>query len=208
MRTEKSIRGHIETVRKQKVIAAAKLFFKLKAYVSHEIRDIRKESSGKEWLVNYYFHSKQKVMEKVIVQNTLLLFNTLAPVLNDSEKTVIQKIEYIVLVYIDLLLEKPDYAIYILNELLSQSTKIDIIAIKREYLLNSHFMMQVLELKKKRNNNFNPIQMILNLIGMVLLPLASVDSYAKSASKENRQFTVLIEQRKKMLPLWTSAIVQ
>lgn len=208
MKAEKTIRNHIEEIRQQKIIAASKFFFKQKTYVSHKVWDVRKENDGSALLTNYYFNNKQKVLQKVIVQNTIMLFNVLAPVLNSREKTVIQKIEFIVLAYIDLLLEKPDFAAFILNELLSDSSKIDVIAIKREYLLNSHFMLQILELKKESKNKFNPVQQILNLIGMILLPLASVKRFANSEITENRRYLVLLEERKKMLPLWTSCMFQ
>lgn len=208
MKAEKTIRNHIEEIRQQKILAASKFFFKQKNYVSHKVWDVRKENDGSVLLTNYYFNNKQKVLQKVIVQNTIMLFNVLAPVLNSREKTVIQKIEFIVLAYIDLLLEKPDFAAFILNELLSDSSKIDVIAIKREYLLNSHFMLQILELKKESKNKFNPVQQILNLIGMILLPLASVRRFANSEITENRRYLVLLEERKKMLPLWTSCMFQ
>ena len=208
MKAEKTIRNHIEEIRQQKIIAASRFFFKQKNYASHKVWDVRKENDGSSFLTNYYFNNKQKVLQKVIVQNTIMLFNVLAPVLNSREKTVIQKIEFIVLAYIDLLLEKPDFAAFILNELLSDSSKIDVIAIKREYLLNSHFMMQILELKKESKNKFNPVQQILNLIGMILLPLASVRRFANSEITENRRYLVLLEERKKMLPLWTSCMFQ
>lgn len=208
MKAEKTIRNHIEEIRQQKIIAASRFFFKQKNYASHKVWDVRKENDGSSFLTNYYFNNKQKVLQKVIVQNTIMLFNVLAPVLNSREKTVIQKIEFIVLAYIDLLLEKPDFAAFILNELLSDSSKIDVIAIKREYLLNSHFMMQILELKKESKNKFNPVQQILNLIGMILLPLATVKRFANSEITENRRYLVLLEERKKMLPLWTSCMFQ
>ncbi|STO18972.1 transcriptional repressor BetI [Flavobacterium hibernum] len=208
MKAEKTIRNHIEEIRQQKIIAASRFFFKQKNYASHKVWDVRKENDGSALLTNYYFNNKQKVLQKVIVQNTIMLFNVLAPVLNSREKTVIQKIEFIVLAYIDLLLEKPDFAAFILNELLSDSSKIDVIAIKREYLLNSYFMMQILELKKESKNKFNPVQQILNLIGMILLPLATVKRFANSEITENRRYLVLLEERKKMLPLWTSCMFQ
>lgn len=208
MKAEKNIRNHIEEVRQQKVIAAAKFFFKQKDYSTYKIWDVRPVDDSNLSVVNYYFHNKERIFNKLIYQNTIALFNILQPILSDREKTAIEKFEFIVLEYINLLLEKPDFAIFLLNELLSESTKIDVIVIKKEQLLNSYFLIQLLELKKSRLNNFNPVQMLLNLIGMILLPIVSTDFYSKSTVIINKQFTEMIDERKRLLPLWISSMFQ
>lgn len=110
--------------------------------------------------------------------------------------------------YINLLLEKPDFAIFLLNELLSESSKIDVIVIRKEQLCNSYFQTQLLELKKSRLNNFNPVQLLLNLIGMILLPIVSTELNSHSAIIVNRQFNNMICERKKLVPLWISSMVE
>lgn len=204
----KTIRNHIEEVRQHKVIAAVQFFFKQKDYSTFKIWDFRQENDSNLSIVNYYFHDKERIFNKLICQNTIALFNTLQPVLSDREKTAVEKFEFIVLEYINLLLEKPDFAIFLLNELLSESNKIDVIVIKKEKLLNSYFLIQLLELKKSRLNKFNPVQMLLNLIGMILLRIVSTDFYTKSTVIINKQFTEMIDERKKLLPLWISSMVQ
>ncbi|PBJ07991.1 TetR/AcrR family transcriptional regulator [Flavobacterium sp. ACN6] len=208
MKAEKTIRTYMEETRQQKIIAAAKFFFTLKDYSSYKTWDISSYNETNPSLVNYYFHNKTRIFNKVIFQNVMVLFNTLHEVLDDRKKTAVEKIEFLVLEYTHLLLEKPDFAIFLLNEIVSESDKIDVLVIMKEKLFNSCFQLQLLELRKSRLNNFNPGQMLLNLIGMVLLPIVSTAFHSHSAVVVNRQFYTMIGERKKLLPLWISSMVQ
>lgn len=208
MKAEKTIRNQIEETRQQKIIAAAKFFFTQKAYSTYRTWDVREYNDNNPSLVNYYFHNKERIFNKIIFQNVIVLFNTLNPVMDDMKKTAAEKIEFLVLEYINLLLEKPDFAIFLLNELLSESDKIDVIMIIKEKLFNSYFQTQLLELKKSRLNNFNPVQLLLNLIGMILLPLASTELHSHFALIAERRLYEMIFERKKLLPLWISSMVE
>lgn len=208
MKAEKTIRNQIEETRQQKIIAAAKFFFTLKAYNTNKTWDVRQYNDNNTSLANYYFHNKERIFNEVIFRNMILIFNTLDPVLNDRKKTAAEKIEFLVLESSNLFLEKPDFAIFLLNELLSDSDKIDVIMIIKEKLINSYFQTQLLELRKSRLNNFNPVQVLLNLIGMILLPLASTELHSHSALIANRRLYEMIFERKKLLPLWISSMVE
>ena len=196
---ERKIRNQIENIKCQKIINAVHFFFKQDDVYTAKVWNISQENSTTISLINYYYGNKKLIFNEIIVYNTRIFFKKLGSVLNDRKTNTDQKIEFVVLQYVDLILHKPDFAVFIIYELLSDSVKEDIISLKQEFILNSYFMEQISELKKYKANSSILILTIVNLIRMMLLPLV----YNENSGLQF--FKILIEERKKLLPLWISS---
>lgn len=92
MKADKTIKNQIEETRQQKIIATAKFFFTQKAYSTYKTWDVQQYNDNNPSLVNYYFHNKERMFNKVIFRNVMILFNTLNPVLNDRKRQLPKKL--------------------------------------------------------------------------------------------------------------------
>jgi AcrR family transcriptional regulator len=92
----------------EKIKEAAKKVFTQKGYFATRTRDIAEEAGLNLALLNYYFRSKEKLFEIVMLEKVQKFFGVLLPVLNNPATTLEEKIESIPDKYIDLILENPD----------------------------------------------------------------------------------------------------
>lgn len=207
MRIKKENNKVMDASRQEKIICAARFFFTQKGYSATKLRDIAKKADSNLALVNYYFHSKQELFKLIASENIDTLFDKIEPALNDPATTVLQKIEFLTGHYIDLFMERPDFALFIINEFVVGSGTIHEGLLQRKLLINSVFVRQLLELEFRQKSNLNPIHLLLNLIGMLLLPLVMRESFHFSCSMSPNEFYRHMEERKKLLPLWISAMI-
>lgn len=190
----------------EKILAAAKKIFTQKGYEATKVRDIAAEADINLSLVNYYFRSKEKLFEHIMTENVNNLFEKVGPILNDEQATLIEKLQLIASHYIDLLLENPDFPRFIVNEVLSGSNKIPAIASRRELFRQSHFAKQVLSLQAEGKIKFHPVQLIMNVMGMIIFPFLGRNLFAHiGISKED--FRNLMEERKQLIPSWIELIM-
>lgn len=206
MKIEKKTIKSNDSSTPEKIISAARLFFTQKGYSDKKLRDIAKEADSNLVLMNYYFHSKQKLFKLIAEENVDTLLDKIEPALNDPGTTVMEKIEFLARHYIDLFMERPDFALFIINEFVSGTLRIQESLLQRKVLLNSVFVRQLAELEFRQKSNLNPIHLIVNLIGMLLLPLVMRDSFHFSVMSPD-EFYSHMEERKKLLPLWISAMI-
>lgn len=188
--------------REQKIIMAAGFFFRHKNFVSPKNLSTNRGEITDTAILNYY--SQCRSINELCTSNTALFFVELALKINDPLTSLEQKIETIVLQYIDLLFENPDFAMAVLHELLSENKSDKTKNARIQFVLNSLFMKQLFELKNKKI--IKPISLLMNLVGMVLLPLTiKNDGFDYDSNLNNTQLKNLIEEQKKFLPIWISA---
>src|ERR1700712_323657 len=92
----------------EKIKEAARNIFTRKGYSATRTRDIAEEAGLNLALLNYYFRSKEKLFEIVMLEKMQKYFGVLAPVLNDASTSLENKVETIASKYIDLVIENPD----------------------------------------------------------------------------------------------------
>src|SRR6187402_682594 len=92
-----------DTSTEEKIKNAARTVFHKKGYAATRTRDIAEESGINLALLNYYFRSKEKLFELVMMEKLQKLFGSLAPVLNDTSLDIEAKITLIANNYIDML---------------------------------------------------------------------------------------------------------
>lgn len=190
----------------QKILVVAKRIFTQKGYEATKVRDIAAEADINLSLVNYYFRSKEKLFEHIMVENVNNLFEKVGPVLNNEQLTLNEKISFIAKHYIDLLLENPDFPKFIVNEVLSGSNKIPAISARRELIQQSHFAKQIFNLQMEGKIKFHPLQIMMNLTGMIVFPFLGQKLFG-NIGVNPAGFREMMEARKQLIPIWVEAII-
>jgi AcrR family transcriptional regulator len=196
-----------DTSTEEKIKEAARVVFTQKGYAATKVRDIAAEADINLSLVNYYFRSKERLFELIMLENVQKLFAKIEPVINNETTTILEKIEAIVNHYIDLLLENLDFPIFVVNEIMSGANKIPALASRRETVLNSHLAKQILELKLQGKIDFHPVQLIMNVTGMIIFPFFGRPLFIKTGTLDAQEFRQIMEERKKLIPIWMKQIM-
>src|SRR5580698_3307924 len=103
----------------EKIKAAARKIFTKKGYAATRTRDIAEQAGLNLALLNYYFRSKEKLFEIVMIEKVQQLLAFMSPVLNNPDTSLHEKIDLITPSYIDMLLKNPDLPMFVLSEIKS-----------------------------------------------------------------------------------------
>lgn len=201
MIAQNTIRGQIQVIRRQKIITAVHLFFRYKDFSGNEKRDLIEQQTNVLSGINYYFEKENWVFRERARHNSTLFFAGVLQALNNSESTAEQTLEQLVVKYVELLFEKPDFAAYLITTTSSVTSKTDLRP------SSSHNGLEFLVISKTRAlYSCNPLPVIISLIGMLLLPLAMISLAENDPFLDFHEFEDLIQERKKLLPLWIGSV--
>src|SRR5580658_9522093 len=108
----------------QRIKEAATKLFTHKGFAATRTRDIADEAGINLALLNYYFRSKQKLFDLVMMENFQQFIKGITVNFLDETMTFDQRIERIVAAYVDMLTRLPDLPMFILNEIRGNPSKI------------------------------------------------------------------------------------
>jgi len=187
----------------QKIKEAARKVFTQKGYAATRTRDIAGEAGINLALLNYYFRSKEKLFEEIILERIQQLFGTLVPILIDESTSLETKIDRLVSHYIDMLLEHPDLPIFVLSELREHPDRIQRKIPIATFLEQTNFFLQI----RERKPDINPIHFMLNILGMTVFPFATKPIFGSMESVQKTGFDNMMEERRKLIPSWVRAML-
>ena len=121
-----------------KIKAAARKLFTQQGFSAVKTRDIANEAGINLALLNYYFRSKEKLFEIVMLENLGHFFQGVAIIVNDEKTSFRQKIEILVDFYITRLIANPDVPLFVLNEARNNPKKLPL----QFNLMDSYFIKQ------------------------------------------------------------------
>jgi len=198
-----------DTSTEERIKGAAKKIFLKKGYAATRTRDIAEEAGLNLALLNYYFRSKEKLFDIIMLENLQHFIDGIREILNDKETTIEQKIGTIVSNYIDLLIQQPDLPLFVLHELRTNPKEL-ISKIDREKFINrSYFMQQVREgIKEGKIAAVNPLHFLMNIIGLTIFPFVASPILQNIGGLKQQDFNVLMEERKKLIPVWIKAMMK
>ena len=176
---------------------AARKVFTEKGYAAARTRDIAEESGINLALLNYYFRSKEKLFELVMLERVNKLFGTLIPILIDEKTELEEKLDRIASSYIDLLTEHPDLPIFVLSEIRRRPEKFAQLVNAQERVTKSVFMRQLAE----RKIDINPFHILINLLGITVFPFVAKPVLTRFMGNED-DFNNMMQQRKELIPTW------
>ena len=188
----------------EKFKEAARIVFTQKGYAATRTRDIAEQAGLNLALLNYYFRSKEKLFEIVMIEKVMQLFSLIAPALNDPATSLEEKIELIAASYIDMLLKNPDLPLFVLSEIRGNPERFGKMIQLNGHVLQSHFVQQLGE--KKRD--IDPLQFFLNFLGMMIFPFVAKPVFMAAGPVSEDTYVELMEQRKTLIPRWMKMMLE
>ncbi|GAL83191.1 transcriptional regulator, TetR family [Sporocytophaga myxococcoides] len=183
--------------------AAIKVFTQ-KGYAATRTRDIAKEAGLNLALLNYYFRSKEKLFEIIMMEKLQQLFEIIIPLANDPSTSLDKKLTAIASEYIDMLSVNENLPLFILHEIRSNPERFVSKMQVTKIFSDSVMIKQI----RERRSDINPIHFVINILGMVVFPFIAKPILFSSGQVDDKAFGVLINERKKLIPLWVKAILK
>ncbi|MEO8769479.1 MAG: TetR/AcrR family transcriptional regulator [Ferruginibacter sp.] len=187
----------------EKIKAAATTVFMQKGYAATRTRDIAEAAEINLALLNYYFRSKEKLFEIVMLEKVQKLFGLIIPIVTDETMDLEKKIELITANYIDMLVENQDLPIFVLSEIKNHPEKFANRIQAGSLLSNSSFVKQLHE----KVPHVNPIQFLMSVIGMIIFPFVGKPIFQTATGADSTMFNGMMEERKKLIPIWVKAMM-
>ncbi|WP_160714233.1 TetR/AcrR family transcriptional regulator [Chitinophaga solisilvae] len=186
----------------ERILAAARTVFTKKGYAGTKVRDIAAEADINLSLVNYYFRSKEKLFQVIMQETVQQLIGDVSRIFDKEETSLEEKVGALADHYVNLLLKNPDFPLFLVNEILSGNDIFSSHA-KKETLFQSHFFKQIGALKV----NYNPVHIIMNTFGMLVLPFLARPILQNNGIVKPAEFKALMEERKKLIPVWIKGMI-
>jgi AcrR family transcriptional regulator len=200
-------KNSIDATTEEKIKEAARVVFTSKGYAATKVRDIAAEAGINVSLLNYYFRSKEKLFQLIMAETLQKLFEKIKPVINDGSATVTEMIEGIVDHYLELLLENPELPFFVVNELMSGSNKLPMMTDNGKMFLESQFAKKLTGIRSDGKIPFHPVNIMMNLLGLIVFPFLTRPLFLGTGILKEEEFRKIIEERKKLIPLWIVSII-
>lgn len=192
----------------ERIKAAARKVFHQKGYAGTRTRDIAEEAGINHAMVNYYFRSKEKLFQIVMIETMTYFFQGISAILNKETTSLEQKIEQVVAKYIDLLLEEPELPTFVFNEVRTNPEPFIENSPIYKALQNSVLARQYAEaVARGEVSEPNLLQMVLNVISLVIFPFITQPILIVLNKMDNEQYKTLMLERKKLIPQWIKAML-
>ena len=200
---KKKAKPEVDSSTEEKIKNAARIIFHKKGFAATRTRDIAEEAGINLALLNYYFRSKEKLFDIIMLESMQNFLKSMAALFNAEQNTFDEKVESFVSNYLDFLTEQPDLPLFVLSELRSNPSgfisKIDI----KQMLMKSHFIKQFQEeVKKGKIAPMYPLHFLMNMVGMILFPFIGRPILSHLGDLKEQDFMELMQQRKKLIPQW------
>ena len=192
----------------ERIKAAARKVFHQKGFAGTRTRDIAEEAGINHAMLNYYFRSKEKLFEMVMMETMAQFFKGVNLMLNDESTSLNEKIDLIVSNYVDLLLKEPELPTFILNEVRPNPQAFVEQNPIKEALTHSVLTRQYAEaVARGEITEPNLMQAILNVIGLVIFPFIAKPILTSIINIPEEQYKALMLQRKTLIPQWIKIIL-
>lgn len=193
----------------EKIKEAARVVFHKKGYAATRTRDIAEEADINLALLNYYFRSKEKLFDLIMVETLSGFLQHLTAILNDGKTSLEKKIEQIAFNYINFLLNKPGVPLFIMSELRNNPINLMAKLPVQNTVLNSEFIKQYqTAVGTGKVTEQNPLQFLMNVIGLVVFPFIAQPMLKGLGQIDDEQFNQMMQERKKSIPVWIEAMMK
>ncbi len=192
----------------EKILQAAKKLFTRKGFAAVRTRDIAKEAGINLALLNYYYRSKEKLFDIVMMENFRQFIRGISIRLTDGSTPLPEKIRKVTTAYIDFLIGNPDLPLFILNELRGNPSELanrlhQEIGPARQHMINE----LTAAAKDGKLPPLHPFHFIANLVGLTVFPFVARPLLQRITGVTDEQFLALMEERKELVPAWLNSIM-
>jgi len=193
----------IDATTEEKIKEAARRIFTRKGYSATRTRDIAEEAGLNLALLNYYFRSKEKLFDIIMLETMQQFMQGVRVLLSAESSSLEEKISVFVSSYIDVLIKQPDLPLFIFSEIKANPKKLMAKMGLKEFLMNSQFLVQFREaVKTNKIAPVHPLQFIMNIVGLTVFPFIGSPILQNLGDLNTDEFNKLMEERKKLVPLW------
>lgn len=198
----------LDTTTENKIKEAARAVFYKKGFAATRTRDIAEEAGLNLALLNYYFRSKSKLFEIIMMETLAGFIQRIAIILNNEKTTLDEKVAAIAEHYIDTIIKDPEIPTFIVSEIRNNPKMLLKKLSFSDVVKNSVFFKQHHEEVKKGNiSEPNPLHFLMNLMGLVVFPFIAKPILMGGNDIPESEFNKLMEHRKKMIPIWVKAMM-
>lgn len=198
----------LDTSTESKIKEAARLVFYKKGFAATRTRDIAEEAGINLALLNYYFRSKQKLFDIIMLESLLLFLESLTKTVNNESTSLESKLECICAGYIDMLLVEPQIPLFILSELRNNPKDLFKKMNAKQIIMKSVLAKQFQErVDKGKIKQPNMLHFLMNLLGLTVFPFIASPLLKMMGDLKDEQFDNIMLDRKKLIPIWMKTIM-
>ncbi len=191
-----------------KIKDAARRVFTRKGYAATRTRDIAEESGFNLALINYYFRSKEKLFDIIMVEHLQLFIHSVMGIVNEPGTTLEEKIGLLISHYIDMLVKNPNIPLFVLNEVNADPKKlIEKIGVRGMDHNELAIAKQWKAFAAAKKIKVNPIHILMNVVALAIFPFVGSPIIRNRTGLSIDQFNALMEERKKLIPVWIMAMI-
>ena len=196
------------TTTEEKIKEAARAVFVQKGYAATRTRDIAEASGYNLALINYYFRSKEKLFDIIVMEQIQLFVHSIQGIVNDEQTSLQQKLEILISHYIDMLVKHPYLPTFVLSEVNANPTKLlEKLGIKGHHK-DAYIVKQWMEFAaKKKGKAPNPLHIALNVLSMTIFPFVASPLFRNRTGTSIEQFNKLMMERKILIPQWANMML-
>jgi AcrR family transcriptional regulator len=205
---ERQLPKAMDASTEEKIKSAARIIFTKKGYAAARTRDIAEESGINLALLNYYFRSKEKLFDLIMLESLQDFMHSIARVFNNEESSLEDKLHTLVTHYIDMLMSQPDLPLFVLSELKRNPGDLMIKLNLKENLMHSVFLRQIKEaMTTGKIQRMHPLHFIMNVMGLIVFPFVASPLIKSIGDLSQEEFITMMEQRKNLIPSWMATMM-
>ena len=192
----------------EKIKNSARAVFHRKGFAAARTRDIAQEAGINLALLNYYFRSKEKLFNIVMLEAFQSFFSSISIVFNDANSTLDEKIRKFAADYIDLLFQEPEIPLFIMSEIRNNPDellqKIDL----KSVVFGSVFFNQYNEaIRQGKIKNHHFLHFMMNFMGLIAFPFIAKPLLKEINGLSEVQYNEIVAERKALIPVWMDAMM-
>ena len=191
-----------EASTEERIKEAARKLFTQKGFAATRTRDIAEEAGINLALLNYYFRSKQKLFDIIMMENFRGLMGLMTGNFRDEQLTMEDKIEKMVGIYIDFISKNPDLPLFVLSELQGNPSAIAA-RINTEFMpARTQLFKELQESNREGKTALEPFHFVANLIGLTVFPFIARPILQRTTQTTDEQFDAYMQERRTLVPMW------
>ncbi len=191
----------------ERIKEAARTLFTRKGFASVRTRDIAEEAGINLALLNYYFRSKEKLFELIMMENIQHFMVGVKEILINEGTTLKEKNELIASHYIDMLQRHPHLPMFILGELRRHPEAFVQRMGIREFLFKSSYFRQLNEEVRRKRTGISPLHYFVNTIALIVFPFVGSPILKIVGDMSDDEFNSLMNERKTLISKWAEVML-
>ncbi len=185
----------------ERILLAARSVFTTRGMAGARMQDIADRAGINKALLHYYFRDKDKLFEKIFLQEAQLFFPKINTIFR-SDKPLFEKIHQFVAEYTDEMIRNPYLPWFVLNEINRDPDEFLYKIWGSDNLPKAQFFLQQVEreIRKKSIRKISPVQLLMHMLSLTIFPFIARPMFLRNLGMSEKQFIALVEQRKTEVP--------